>query len=74
MFGLNSKDKKRHAVCKNCDCWAVSESGKEGICKAKAPMTAIMHPTTGELTLVRPSTLPEDYCIHDYLEPVPDNI
>jgi hypothetical protein len=73
MFGL-SKVEKRHEVCKNCKCWCVSASGKDGICKARAPITAIMHPTSGELTLIRPSTLPEDYCVHDYVEAKSDKV
>lgn len=52
--------------CKNCDCWDVKEDGADGICKARAPMTSIMHPTNGELVLIRPSTKPDDYCVHDY--------
>jgi len=55
-------------TCKNCQCWCVNEKGDDGMCKARAPGTTIMHPTTGELTLIRPSTSVDDYCVHDYVE------
>jgi hypothetical protein len=65
-------DREVERKCKNCKCWDVNSNNKDGICKARAPVTMIMHPTTGELVLVRPSTDPDDFCYHDFVEAVID--
>lgn len=54
-------------TCKNCKCWEPKNNSSDGVCKARAPQTTIMKPTTDGLTLVRPSTVANDWCIHDFV-------
>ena len=55
--------------CKNCECWESKNDGTgEGLCLAHAPKSILMIATNKEISIIRPTTKPDERCVHDFVE------